>query len=356
MREGVRKLTVCVVNFNGSRYVDGALRAILDQGDRIGEVLFVDNASEDDSVVRVEQDFPDIEILRLPENRGPGAARNAGYRAARYPRILFVDNDIILSTGCADRLDAAMDAEPDAVAAMPRVLHADEPDLIQFDGADSHYLGIMLLRSSGSRTEGSRSGTSRLGSIVTACILIDRGVWGTDAPFDESFFFNYEDHDFGVRARCRGHVLLGVTSASCLHREGTPGLSLRPGGAYGSQRVLCLIRNRWLILLKNYELRSLLLFSPMLFLYEVGQLAEVIHRGWFPEWTRAVRWITSHAREVWSKRLETQAARRVRDREVLCAGPLGFRPELMRSGVERFAGELLDRASRAYWSLVVRML
>jgi hypothetical protein len=120
--------------------------------------------------------------------------------------------------------------------------------------------------------------------------------------------------------------------------------------------VLCLIRNRWLILLKNYQLRSLLIFAPMLLFYEACQLAEVILKGWFSEWAEAVRWTMSHAREVWRKRRQVQATRRVSDREVLCAAPLGFRDELLRSGVERFAGRLLDWCSRAYWALALRVL
>ena len=49
--------------------------------------------------------------------------------------------------------------------------------------------------------------------------------------FDETFGFNYESRDFGVRAYLSGHTLLIEPRAQVLHAGGTSGLSFRPGGA-----------------------------------------------------------------------------------------------------------------------------
>jgi GT2 family glycosyltransferase len=344
------------VNFNGERYLDAALVSALERSPVVDEVILVDNASEDRSVERVRERFPGVRILPLPENRGPGAARNAGCGAARHDRILFIDNDVILTPGCADRLAAALEARPGAVAAMPRVVYEDQPDTIQFEAADAHYLGLMLLHGANAPATEPPPGERAMSSLVTACFLLDRRRWGRADPFDESFFFNYEDHDFGVRVRGLGHEILSVPSAVCLHRGGTPGLSLRPGGEYARLRVLCLIRNRWQILLKNYQLHSLLVLAPMLLLYEAAQFAGVLAKGWLPEWTAAIRWMAAHAADIREKRRAVQAARRVPDREILCGGPIPFREELTRGGAARGAVALLDWTARAYWWLARRAL
>ena len=123
----------------------------------------------------------------MKENRGPGVARNAGLDAARNDRILFVDNDVILAPDCLDHLTRALNDHPAAVAAAPRVLYAQSRHVVQFDGANSHFLGLMALRNPDQRVEECDSRLTRTNSIVTACFLIDRRRWGESAPFDEDF-------------------------------------------------------------------------------------------------------------------------------------------------------------------------
>jgi hypothetical protein len=63
--------------------------------------------------------------------------------------------------------------------------------------------------------------------------------------------------------RAMGAEILSVPKALCYHGDGTAGLSIRQVGSYSSMRVLCLIRNRWQLILKNYSLRALIVLSPL---------------------------------------------------------------------------------------------
>ena len=76
--------------------------------------------------------------------------------------------------------------------------------------------------------------------------LVDRSRLPELEPFDETFFYMFEDHDFGVRMRVFGYSILSVPEARCYHGEGTVGLSIRQTGKYSKTRVYYLIRNRWL--------------------------------------------------------------------------------------------------------------
>ena len=61
---------------------------------QVSEIIFVDNASSDKSLEIVKEHFSAARVIQLPDNRGPGAARNAGFRAASNNLILFLDNDV----------------------------------------------------------------------------------------------------------------------------------------------------------------------------------------------------------------------------------------------------------------------
>lgn len=349
-------VSLCMINYNGAHYLPDSLRAAYAQEPACAEYLVIDNASRDNSLELLAQEFPTAHVVRLAHNYGPARARNVGFQAASFERILFVDNDVVLAPGCLNHLMAALDAEPEAAVAMPRVLYARAPHIIQYDGAFSHFLGLMSLRNADQPLAGAGCQVQPLDSLVTACFLLDRQRWHGADPFDESFFFNYEDHDFGLRTRILGHKILAVPGAHVLHGEGTAGLSLRRGGQYAPLRVYCLIRNRWLILAKNYALRTLLLLAPVLLLYEVFQLVGVVKKGWLRFWLRACWWMFCHTGYVLAKRRQIQQARRVADRVILHNGPIPFTEGLTQNRLEQWGKLVLDRITTGYWQWVHQRL
>jgi N-acetylglucosaminyl-diphospho-decaprenol L-rhamnosyltransferase len=61
-------------------------------------VIVVDNHSEDDTVARVQREFPTVTLLALPNNKG-AAARNDGVVAAQTPYVAFCDDDSFWEPG-----------------------------------------------------------------------------------------------------------------------------------------------------------------------------------------------------------------------------------------------------------------
>lgn len=352
----VSKASVCVINYNGEGSLERILGSIREQGRALDEVILVDNASTDRSLEIVRSGFPEVRIVRLSENRGPGPARNAGIREARSRYVLVMDNDVALAPSCLEHLTRALVAYPSAAAAMPRVLYAHDPEIVQYDGAGYHFIGLMTLENPDTPVSVAPSRVRPIGSLVTAAFLLDRERVGTEEPFDESFFIYQEDHDFAVGLRARGWELISVPEAHCYHGSGTEGLSIRRIGEYSSRRVYNNIRNRWVFVLKNYSLRSLVLLSPVLLLFEMAQLAVALRKGWIGAWLRAFGSVLGGLPGLVRSRRRTQRARVRPDRELMEGGPLPLRSELTATGLERGAKRLLDRVAGGYWRLVSRAI
>jgi GT2 family glycosyltransferase len=345
-----------MVNYNGAPYLETSLGSVYAQKEKFAEILLIDNASADHGLEIVRWRFPGVRILRLECNRGPAAARNVGFKAATADRILFIDNDVSLAAHCPERLINALDEHPRAAVAMARVLYAHQQGMIQYDGAESHFLGLMTLQNTNKLCADATEQTKRIGSVVTACFLIDRRRWGECDPFDETFFFNYEDHDFGLRTRILGHDILAVPAAHAYHQEGTPGLSWRQGGEYAPARVFYLIRNRWQVIVKNYALKTLLLLMPLFCVYELCQLMGVIKKGWLPAWWRAASWMLVNTAQVLRKRAAVQKARKVADREILSGGPIPFTGDLTKSTCEQLGKNALDLLATLYWRAIAPVI
>ncbi len=350
------RVSLCIVNYNGLRHLERTLPAVAAIAHEFVDVLLVDNASTDASVAFARANFPDLRIVQLARNDGPGAARNAGLDAARTDLVLFIDNDVVPEPGCAAKLAAALAADPRAAVAAPRILYAHRPEVVQYDGADNHYLGLMILHHQDQPLAMASDRRVRaVDGVVSAAFMVARSRLAGER-FDPAFFIYVEDHDFGLRLRLTGARILSVPDALCLHGDGSDGLSVRAVGNYTRKRAYLLIRNRWLLLLKNYSGRTLFVLAPALLVFEAAQLALATKKGWLAEWWSALRWILAHRREILAERARIQARRRIADRELLRGGPVPFRAELTTSPFERLARRLLDGFAIAYWRVAAVLL
>jgi GT2 family glycosyltransferase len=347
--------SLCMINYNGVRYLDRSLAALEPLRASVREVLLIDDASTDASVELVQTRFQWVRVLSLPRNAGAAAARNAALDAAQGDRVLIVDNDVYVPPNCVDRLSQVLDEHPAAGVAMARIVPADHPDRIQFDAAEPHFIGLMSLGPADQPLSEAPTAPRPVGSMISSCFLVDRSRLG-DLYFDEDFFVYLEDHDFGLRVRGRGLEVISVPDVVCLHGEGTEDISIRLTGTYTKVRVFCFIRNRWLLIAKNYQVRTLVLLAPALALFEVVQLAGALKKGWLRQWLAAAGWMLSNVGKVAAKRRAVQRPRVLPDRELLRGGPIPFRRELAADGLERLGRVLLDAFASANWSLVKRWI
>jgi glycosyltransferase involved in cell wall biosynthesis len=100
--------------YNGVRYIDQAIKSVLNQSFRDFELIIVNDGSIDDSVSRAKA-YSDarISIIDRKENLGLAATRNEGVAAARGTYVAMLDCDDI---ACPTRLEEQvrfLDQNPD---------------------------------------------------------------------------------------------------------------------------------------------------------------------------------------------------------------------------------------------------
>ncbi len=339
-------VTLCIINYNGAHYLPATLEAVVALDPAPSEVLLVDNASTDDGPELVAARYPQVRIVRRARNDGPGAARNAGVIAARFDRIFFIDNDVAPEPDSLAALFRVLDGDPRAVCAMPRVVHAEPADRVQFDGVTAHLLGMNVLCNQEQPRAGLKTVTRPVASMVSAAFMFDRGRWGPEPPFDEALFIYLEDHEFGLRAGLLGHRIYSTPEAVCIHREGTRDLSIRATGKHTPTRVSQTILNRWQLLIKLYRLRTFLLYLPSFLMFEAMQLLGALARGWLPYYLRAMRELLRELRPLLARRRAFQRQRRRDELALVTVEPLPFNPALARSRLDRLAQTLLQRLLR----------
>jgi GT2 family glycosyltransferase len=346
-------ISAVVCNYNGREHLPPCLAGLRSQTRAIDEVLVVDNASTDGSREIAAREMPGARIVELQRNDGPCPARNRGLEMARNEWVLLVDNDAVLAADVLEKLERAALARPDAVLVQPRSVLDSDPATVHYDGGALHYCGLFSLRNFYrplARAEG--EGVVEVGGAVSVALLARRSVVRELGGFDPAFFILFEDLDLSMRLRSAGHAILSVEDALCRHRGGTPGISYRGPIDYPDRRAFLHSRNRWLHLLKNHSLRTLVLTSPALAAYELVWMLFTLRSGTFGGYLRGKLALLGALQQVQRQRSNVQRRRVVRDRDLLVGGPLTVAPQLDRPGANSFALRALDSLLRAWWSCV----
>ncbi|MEM3730870.1 MAG: glycosyltransferase family 2 protein [Candidatus Bathyarchaeia archaeon] len=108
------RVSVIVLNWNGKKWLKNCLSSILSQGlDEKFEVLLVDNGSTDGSVEYVEQNFPQVKVIKLDRNYGFAEGNNRGAKFACGDYLVFVNMDTKAEDGWLKNLVKAADEHPE---------------------------------------------------------------------------------------------------------------------------------------------------------------------------------------------------------------------------------------------------
>jgi hypothetical protein len=212
-------------------------------------VLLVDNASSDGTAERARREFPDIEVLALPENRYFAGGANEGFRRALEGgagSVLLLNNDLVIERGALGALRAALEADPARAAVGPKIYYYEPPDVIWFaGGVVTRGFGLVRHRGVNVRDEKFRDGPRAVGYVSGAAALFARDALETVGLLDPSYVMYVEDVDWCARARAAGRALWYEPAARAWHHvSAASGGGLTPLKAYFRLRSGALFLSR----------------------------------------------------------------------------------------------------------------
>ena len=103
------KFSIIIPTFNSRTFLSRCLESLINQGFPASdfEVILVDDCSTDGTAAFASSfstQLPNLRVITLVVNGGPGAARNAGLDVARGEWVLFLDSDDELTRDCLSSL------------------------------------------------------------------------------------------------------------------------------------------------------------------------------------------------------------------------------------------------------------
>ncbi|MBJ57316.1 MAG: glycosyl transferase [Rickettsiales bacterium] len=86
------KISVVIPSFNREKYLERAIKSILNQSVKVDEIILVDNGSSDNTKLLIKNKYPFVKIYN-EDRAGVSFARNTGINKAKNNWIAFLDSD-----------------------------------------------------------------------------------------------------------------------------------------------------------------------------------------------------------------------------------------------------------------------
>ncbi len=221
--------SIIIVNWNTADLLRNCLNSIpRTNPDGKYEIIVVDNASIDNSVAMVRQNFPDVILIQNQENLGFARATNVGIKASRGDVILLLNSDAELkSDNIFEKVERFLMEHhnvgilgvnlifPDGVpqASGGRFISNWElfkQQILFLDSPLFHLIKSKLAAPA-------KQQIYEIDYVTGACFFVQKKVIDEIGMLDENFYIYGEDMEFCYRAKQRGWKSVVLPALQAIH-------------------------------------------------------------------------------------------------------------------------------------------
>lgn len=310
-----KRVSIIILNYNGERFIKKLLESIYKQTFRDFEIVFVDNASTDNSI-RILCDtlrrvpFKEVKTILNEQNLGYCRGNNVGLKHARGEYIVFLNNDTFVSQEWLENLVKALDRHPMIGACQSKILSATT-------GKVETVGNLLDIYARASPSSNQIKGVDILIDSFFypggASVVVRREVLNKCGGFDEQLF--YGDYDLGWRIRLYDYKIATAPESICYHF-----------GSYTVKSLFSLFkqvyyryRERIYVTIKNYSMSRAIVRVPLslilIFLESVG-LSLKFRKPCIVMPIKAALWNIGNLKKTMKKRAEVKRKRVVSDDEI----------------------------------------
>ncbi len=254
----MQELSVVIPNYNGLQYVKGCLDSLRAQTLSDFLVIFVDNGSTDGSRELVEREYPEVQVVALPENLGFCQAVNRGIQASETPYVVLLNNDTEADPRFLEELLSGIKRKSRAFSCAAMMLQFHQRDRIDDAGNFYNAMGWAFARGKG-KPAARYEKECRIFSSCGGASIYRRKALEKTGLFDEEHFAYLEDTDICYRARIAGYENWYLPRARVYHvGSGTT------GSRYNQFKIRYSSRNNVYMIYKNMPFVQILLNLPFL--------------------------------------------------------------------------------------------
>ena len=272
----MNNVAVVIPNWNGEDFIRNCLDSLRQQTTK-HTVIVVENGSVDRSIAIIEAEYPEVILLKQPENLGFAGGTNIGIQRAindGFDFVALLNNDAIADKGWLKELLQTIQADKHIGSVMSKIKSLDGKTL---DGTGEIFTtwGVHFPRGRKEEDLGQYDknldifGASGGASLFSTKTLKETGL------FDEDFFAYYEDVDLAWRIQLAGWKTVFAPEAIVYHHINASSSRIKGFATYQS------IKNLPWVIWKNVPTSLLWKILPRFLLIYIMFIGSALARAQF---------------------------------------------------------------------------
>lgn len=262
-------VAIVILNWNGRAYLQKFLPSVLASAHSNCEIIVADNASTDDSVAFVKQQYPAVRIILLAENFGFAKGYNEAFKQVKADYFVLLNSDVAVAPGWIEPVIQLMESDNMIAACQPKILMENNPDVFEYAGAAGGWidcLGYPFARGrifdTCEEDKGQYNNAARVFWASGAAMFVRATAYRACNGLDEYFFAHMEEIDLCWRMQLAGYSIM-VCPQSVVYHVG--GGTLPKGNG---RKVFLNFRNNLIMLTRNLPASQLVWKLPFRFLLD----------------------------------------------------------------------------------------
>jgi GT2 family glycosyltransferase len=254
-----KDIAVVILNWNGHKWLEKFLPTVIEKSS-MANIYIADNASTDDSISLIENNFPSVKIIQNQLNEGYAKGYNDALKDLKEKYFVLLNSDIEVTDNWIKPIIDLMEENPNISACQPKILDYNNKDSFEYAGASGGYidnLGYPFAR--GRIFDEIEPDNNQYDDVKEifwasgACFFVRADHFNEVNGFDNDFFAHQEEIDLCWRLKIKGYQIM-VHPRSVVYHVG--GGTLDDSSPF---KTYLNFRNNLFMLTKNLNFFSLLI-------------------------------------------------------------------------------------------------
>jgi GT2 family glycosyltransferase len=246
------KVAIVILNYNGRGLLEKFLPSVLLSTYSNLEVIVADNASTDDSVAFLKNQYPAIRVIGLDKNYGFASGYTEALKQVQGDYYVLLNSDVEVEEGWIEPIIKLMDEDASIGVCQPKILSYANKNLFEYAGAAGGWLDCLGYPFARGRIfdwceedHGQYNQTQEVFWASGAAMFVRASLFFKVGGFDPYFFAHMEEIDFCWRVQLAGYKVYSCPKSVVYHVGG----GTLPKG--NMRKVFLNFRNNLIMLAKN---------------------------------------------------------------------------------------------------------
>ena len=133
-------VSIVILNWNGKEWLKKFLPFVLASTYTNKRVIVADNNSSDDSILFLQQNFEEVEVLINANNEGFAKGYNDALKQVKSDYYILLNSDVEVTAGWIEPIIELMENDASVAACQPKILSYREREFFEYAGACGGWL------------------------------------------------------------------------------------------------------------------------------------------------------------------------------------------------------------------------